>query len=213
VVNLSQGGKNLLHRSNAGVNSPSFTLEHLLVGEDAMSSDALIQLGMDLDHGSSTAQTEEKLSRRFVPSQDERKDFFCERDGVSYAGTHLIIDLVRAERLDDLEHIEQTLRRCVEVAGATLLHIHLHHFTPNGGVSGVAVLAESHISIHSWPEYGYAALDIFMCGQTNPRAAIDVLKEAFSPRKVVVKEQMRGKEMNRWNAGSKRRSTVASVSV
>jgi len=179
-----------------------------------MSSDALFQLGMDLDHGSSTAQTEEKLSRRFAPSRkEERKDFFCERDGIAYAGTHLIIDLVRAERLDDLEHIEHTLRRCVEVAGATLLHIHLHHFTPNGGVSGVAVLAESHISIHSWPEYGYAALAIFMCGQTNPRAAIDVLKEAFSPRKVVVKEQMRGKEMNRWNAGSKRRSTVASVSV
>ena len=176
-----------------------------------MSSDALFQLGMDLDHGSSTAQTEEKLS--LCASHEERKDFFCERDGVRYAGTHLIIDLVRAERLDDLEHIEHTLRRCVEVAGATLLHIHLHHFTPNGGVSGVAVLAESHISIHSWPEYGYAALDIFMCGQTNPRAAIDVLKEAFSPRKVVVKEQMRGKEMNRWNAGSKRRSTVASVSV
>ena len=177
-----------------------------------MSSDALFQLGMDLDHGSSTAQTEEKLSR--CPSEQEgRKDFFCERDGVRYAGTHLIIDLVRAKRLDDLEHIEQTLRRCVEVAGATLLHIHLHHFTPNGGVSGVAVLAESHISIHSWPEYGYAALDVFMCGHTNPRAAIDVLKEAFEPRKVVVKEQLRGKEMNRWNAGSKRRSTAASVSV
>ena len=106
----------------------------------------------------------------FSSREEERKDFFCERDGVAYAGTHLIIDLVRAERLDDLEHIEHTLRRCVEVAGATLLHIHLHHFTPNGGVSGVAVLAESHISIHSWPEYGYAALDIFMCGQTNPRA-------------------------------------------
>ena len=177
-----------------------------------MSSDALFQLGMDLDHGSSTAQTEEKLSR--CPSEQEgRKDFFCERDGVRYAGTHLIIDLVRAERLDDLEHIEQTLRRCVEVAGATLLHIHLHHFTPNGGVSGVAVLAESHISIHSWPEYGYAALDVFMCGQTDPRAAIDVLKEAFSPGRVVVKEHLRGKEMNRWNAGSKRRSTVASVSA
>ena len=53
-----------------------------------MSSDALFQLGMDLDHGSSTAQTEEKLSRRrFAPSRDkERKDFFCERDGVAYAG-------------------------------------------------------------------------------------------------------------------------------
>jgi S-adenosylmethionine decarboxylase len=182
-----------------------------------MSSDALFQLGMDLDHGSSTAQTEEKLSR-CASLPEERKDFFCERDGVRYAGTHLIIDLVRAERLDDLEHIEQTLRRCIEVAGATLLHIHLHHFTPNGGVSGVAVLAESHISIHSWPEYGYAALDVFMCGATNPRASIEVLKEAFSPGKVLVKEHLRGKEMNRWTArsktaGSKRRSTEASVSA
>src|SRR6516225_7340806 len=177
-----------------------------------MSSDALFQLGMDLDHGSSTAQTEEKLSR--CPSEQKgRKDFFCERNGVRYAGTHLIIDLFGARRLDDLAHIEATLRRCVEVAGATLLHIHLHHFTPNGGVSGVAVLAESHISIHSWPEFGYAALDVFMCGQTNPRRTIDVLKEAFSPRKVVVKEHLRGKEMNRWTGGSKRRYTAVSASV
>ena len=79
-----------------------------------MSDDALFQLGMDLDRGSSTAQTEEKLSRCRSSQEDERKDFFCERDGVRYAGTHLIIDLVRAERLDDLEHIEATLRRCVE---------------------------------------------------------------------------------------------------
>lgn len=178
-----------------------------------MSSDALFQLGMDLDHGSSTAQTEEKHSRCLAPEGERRKDFFCERDGVRYAGTHLIIDLVRAERLDDLEHIERTLRRCVEVAGATLLHIHLHRFTPNGGISGVAVLAESHISIHSWPEYGYAALDVFMCGRTNPRAAIDVLKEAFSPRKVVVKEQLRGKDMHRWIGGSKRRYIAASASA
>ena len=177
-----------------------------------MTGDALFQLGMDLDHGSSTAQTEEKHSRCLAPSKgDERKDFFCERDGVRYAGTHLIIDLVRAERLDDLDHIETTLRRCVEVAGATLLHIHLHRFTPNGGVSGVAVLAESHISIHSWPEYGYAALDVFMCGRTNPRRTIDVLKEAFTPKKVVVKEQLRGKEMHRWNGGSKRRYTAVSA--
>lgn len=177
-----------------------------------MTGDALFQLGMDLDHGSSTAQTEEKHSRCLAPAHgDERKDFFCERDGVRYAGTHLIIDLVRAERLDDLDHIETTLRRCVEVAGATLLHIHLHRFTPNGGVSGVAVLAESHISIHSWPEYGYAALDVFMCGRTNPRRTIDVLKEAFKPKKVIVKEHLRGKGMHRWNGGSKRRCTAVSV--
>src|SRR4026209_1878822 len=166
-----------------------------------MSCDALFQLGMDLDHGSSTAQTEEKLSR--CPSDQEgRKDFFCERDGVRYAGTHLIIDLVRAKRLDDLEHIEQTLRRCVEVAGATLLHIHLHHFTPNGGVSGVAVLAESHISIHSWPEAHYAALDIFMCGEAQPQKCIEILREAFSARDVVVKTHHRGSELQdlKWQA-------------
>ena len=148
-----------------------------------MSSDALFQLGMDLDHGSSTAQTEEKLSRRFAPPQEEqRKDFFCERDGVAYAGTHLIIDLVRAERLDDLEHIEHTLRRCVEVAGATLLHIHLHHFTPNGGVSGVAVLAESHISIHTWPEYSAASADVYTCGpSTNPGLACEWIVDQLRP--------------------------------
>src|SRR3990170_1955936 len=162
-----------------------------------MSSDALFQLGMDLDHGSSTAQTEEKLSR--CPSLDGegRKDFFCERDGVRYAGTHLIIDLVRAERLDDLEHIEHTLRRCVDVAGATLLHIHLHRFTPNGGVSGVAVLAESHISIHSWPEADYAALDVFMCGETKPHLCVNVLREAFSAHEVLVQEHKRGDKGSR----------------
>ena len=90
------------------------------------------------------------------------------RKGVRCAGVHLIIDLHGAERLDDLEHIETTLRRCVEASRATLLHIHLHHFQPNG-VSGVAVLAESHISIHTWPDANYAALDVFMCGSADPR--------------------------------------------
>ncbi len=179
-----------------------------------MSRDALFQLGMDLDHGSSTAQTEEHHSRRIDPETgEERKDFFCERDGVHYAGTHLLIDLIRAERLDDLEHIEATLRRCVTAAGATLLHIHLHRFTPNGGVSGVAVLAESHISIHSWPEHGYAALDVFMCGDTKPNATIGVMKEAFSPGQVAVKTELRGKEIQRWNGGSTKRSIPASASA
>ena len=222
AVILTHAPRNLLHVKNTGCkyrllfergSGPVFVWIYLLVGEDAMSSDALFQLGMDLDHGSSTAQTEEKLSRCTLSEGEGHKDFFCERDGVRYAGTHLIIDLVRAERLDDLDHIEQTLIRCVEAAGATLLHIHLHHFTPNGGVSGVAVLAESHISIHSWPEYGYAALDVFMCGDANPNATIDVLKGAFAPGKAVVKTQLRGKEIQRWNGGSKRRSTAASASA
>jgi len=120
------------------------------------------------------------------------KDYFCERNGLRFAGSHLIIDLWDAEGLDDLETVDRALRTCVEECDATLLHIHLHHFTPNGGVSGVAVLAESHISIHTWPERGYAALDVFMCGDAQPHRAIEVLKAAFKPGNVTVNEQMRG---------------------
>ena len=123
---------------------------------------------------------------------EERSDHFVVRNGVRCAGAHLIVDLYEAERLDDIDHIELTLRRCVEAASATLLHIHLHHFEPNGGVSGVAVLAESHISIHSWPEANYAAIDIFMCGNANPDACVPVLREAFAAKRIAVSELLRG---------------------
>ncbi len=121
------------------------------------------------------------------------EDHMMVRSGVRCAGAHIIVDVYGGERLDDLEHIEATLKTCVEVAGATLLHVHLHHFDENGGVSGVAVLAESHISIHSWPEHQYAALDIFMCGETRPEACIEVLREAFSPSNIAVSEFLRGR--------------------
>ena len=123
--------------------------------------------------------------------EDNRQDHFAVRNGVRCAGVHLIVDLHGAERLDDIEHIEATLRRCVEAARATLLHIHVHHFQPNG-VSGVAVLAESHISIHTWPDAGYAALDVFMCGSADPDACIPVLREAFAAKRVGVSELLRG---------------------
>jgi S-adenosylmethionine decarboxylase len=127
------------------------------------------------------------------PITHESADHFIVKNGVRCAGAHLIIDLYDAERLDDIDHIEATLRRCVDEAGATLLHIHLHHFEPNGGVSGVAVLAESHISIHSWPEVGYAALDVFMCGKASPDACVPVLREAFKPKQIAVSEHLRGR--------------------
>jgi S-adenosylmethionine decarboxylase len=73
-----------------------------------------------------------------------------------------------------------------------LLHIHLHKFSPNGGVSGVAVLSESHISVHTWPERGFAAFDVFMCGAAQPQKAIGVLEGAFKPKRVVVGEYKRG---------------------
>lgn len=167
-------------------------------------TNALFQLGIDLNEVSSNTQAEvlefpiaqsKEVKASPLTSSDERTDFFIERDGKRFAGTHLIIDLIGASRLDDLAHIEATLRRCVEVSKATLLHIHLHHFTPNGGVSGVAVLSESHISIHSWPEADYAALDVFMCGEAEPHNAIEVLRQAFTPSDIRVGEHLRGKDM------------------
>ncbi len=131
--------------------------------------------------------------RATEPTGASATEFFTTRSGVRCAGSHLIIDLYGAKRLDDLPFIESTLRRCVDVAGATLLHIHLHPFEPNGGVSGVAVLAESHISIHSWPEIGYAALDVFMCGKTEPRRCVEVLAEAFEPQRISIEELLRGR--------------------
>jgi len=129
-----------------------------------------------------------------APAAKPRSDHFVVRNGVQCAGVHLIVDLYGAQRLDDLDHIEATLRRCVDAAGATLLHIHLHHFEPSGGISGVAVLAESHISFHSWPEAHYAALDVFMCGQASPDNCVPVLREAFNPKRIAVSELLRGKD-------------------
>ncbi|MGB8276122.1 MAG: adenosylmethionine decarboxylase [Alphaproteobacteria bacterium] len=128
-----------------------------------------------------------------LPSNDVGpKDYFVERDGVKFAGTHLLLDLWQAENLNDLDVIERALREAIDACRATLLHLHLHHFSPNGGVSGVAVLAESHISIHTWPERGYAAIDIFMCGTCDPYQAVPVLRRYFVAGQVQLGEQKRG---------------------
>jgi len=79
----------------------------------------------------------------------------------------------------------------VNEAGATLLHIHLHKFEDGGGISGVAVLAEA--TFPSTPgEKGFAAFDVFMCGDAEPRKALEVFKRAFEPGRVVVGEHKRG---------------------
>jgi len=116
-----------------------------------------------------------------------------ERGGVRCMGVHMTVDLHGAHRLDELTLMEKTLRRCVDAAGATLLHIHLNRLEPNGGIAGVAVLAESHISVHSWPERNYAAFDIFMRGQARPERCIEVLLEAFNPRRAEIQELLRGR--------------------
>ncbi len=171
-------------------------------------NDTLFQLGMDLTR-SSTAHEEDIVPAR--EASGSRKDFFVERDGVRFAGSHLIVDLFGAKRLDDLKHVEATLKTCVAAAGATLLNMHLHHM-PNKGVTGVAVLAESHISIHSWPEAQYAALDIFMSGDADPYKCVEILREAFGAGEVVLKVHKRGEEMpeHAWRAAGQKIAAVRS---
>ena len=161
-----------------------------------MRQNALLRSDKGLEVPSTARKKDTKVAKVRVvkPVADEdRQDHFALRKGVRCAGVHLIVDLHDATGLNDIDLIEETLRQCVTAAGATLLHIHLHHFQP-GGVSGVAVLAESHISIHTWPEAGYAALDIFMCGKADPDDCIPVLREAFKAKRVDVDEILRGRD-------------------
>jgi S-adenosylmethionine decarboxylase len=151
---------------------------------------ALAQLGMVSDIPSENQSIDYSFP---VHGGEERTDYFVEKDGMKFAGTHLLVDLWGASNLDSPSLIDRALREGAVIAGATILHSHFHHFTPNGGVSGVVVLAESHISIHTWPERNFAAIDIFMCGSCDPHKAIPVLQAAFHPERVDVDEQRRGR--------------------
>lgn len=125
-------------------------------------------------------------------SETGQSDHFVERDGQRFAGHHLLVDLWQAQYLDDIAHVESALRRATEAAGAALLKIDLHRFTDTGGISGVAIIAESHISIHTWPERAYAAIDVFMCGDARPHDTIEVFRDAFRPERVELIEHRRG---------------------
>jgi S-adenosylmethionine decarboxylase len=135
-------------------------------------NDTLFQLGMDLTR-SSTTQKED------LGTPESRSN---EYDGAKFAGTHLIADLSGAKRLDDVSHIEKTLKRCVELAGATLLHSHVHRFGTNGGVSGVVVLKEGHVNIRTLPETGDVVCDVFFMGaEEQAELIIDGLIQGFRP--------------------------------
>ena len=96
-------------------------------------------------------------------------------------GTHVLLDLWGCSHLQDMARIEQAMREAAAVCGATVLEVKLHCFGVDAGITGVAILAESHISIHTWPETGYAAIDVFMCGACDPAKSIPVFVAAFAP--------------------------------
>ena len=99
------------------------------------------------------------------------------------SGLHLIADLACTRGLGDAGLIEAALREAAVAARVRVLGVNLHHFGAEMGVTGVALLAESHISIHTWPEEGLAAVDVFVCGaQADPDAALAVIARALGGR-------------------------------
>lgn len=110
------------------------------------------------------------------------------------SGVHLLADLhgVDPALLRDAGAIDALLRRAALAAGARILHGHFHTFGAGGGVTGVLLLAESHISIHTWPESGFAAADIFMCGAARPRLALELIEAALQPQSCETKTIARG---------------------
>ena len=166
-----------------------------------MNSANLFQLGIGLETGAHEEDNRSIVTGGVAANVNDpairdvfdetRDDHFIRRDGRVYAGTHLIIEVVDGHGLDDEARIGQAFRDCVAECGATLLHIHTHKFSPQG-VSGVAVLAESHIVVHPSPEIGYGGLDVFMCGDADPWRAVEVLSKAFGTEDVRVRELLRG---------------------
>ena len=108
-------------------------------------------------------------------------------------GKHCILELYECdtERLDDEAFLRTTITTAAKRAGATLLNLITHRFDPQG-VTGLALLAESHISIHTWPESGYAAIDVFTCGDhTMPEQACEVLRQELKAGRHALKSFLR----------------------
>jgi len=109
-------------------------------------------------------------------------------------GKHIILEVhgVDSNLLNNIEKIENIMTKAVRLCGATIIKPFFHQFSPHG-ISGVIVIAESHFSIHTWPEYGYAALDLFTCGdQIKPDDAVRYLKEEMNAGHIHMMEIKRG---------------------
>jgi S-adenosylmethionine decarboxylase len=109
-------------------------------------------------------------------------------------GTHLLLELkdCNSKTLGNLEFVQETLKNAALEAKATIVEVAFHEFSPFG-ISGMVVIAESHLAIHTWPEYGYAAVDVFTCGDLiDPRVAAKFLIEKFESKNPSIVEMKRG---------------------
>lgn len=108
-------------------------------------------------------------------------------------GRHLIAEFYDCDRqrLDDRAFVEAAITAAAEEVGATVLHVSAHRYAPQG-VTATVIIAESHLSIHTWPEHGYAAADIFTCGGLDPRPGFLLLQERLGAADARVQVLVRG---------------------
>lgn len=129
---------------------------------------------------------------RFLPKTNRT---WARRDGdLNALGKQLLLELRDCNRevLDDLSFLQNTLVSIAQEAGATVVGKHFHRFAPHG-VSGAVLIAESHLSLHTWPEHGYAAVDIFTCGNTvNSELAAELLIKRLGSKDASIVEIKRG---------------------
>lgn len=144
--------------------------------------------------GKEELSTHRRLGDRYVPPLPTSTGLLMAKGSGELPGRHLLMDMHDARALDDVRGIEAAFISAINAAGATLLHMHFHVFTPGGGVTGTASLAESHMSIHTWPEAGFAALDIFMCGVCDPRRSMQSILDLHRPRIIDVRYIVRGSD-------------------
>lgn len=108
-------------------------------------------------------------------------------------GDHYLVDYhgCDPEIIQAVEPTQEALLLAATRCGSTIIEYHFHQFSPHG-VSGIILIAESHISVHTWPERDFAAFDIFMCGDAKPEMSIPVLKQHFYPERMEITEHLRG---------------------
>ena len=114
------------------------------------------------------------------------------KNKTKYAGIHLIAEFWGGKVIENSREIERILIESAKRGGNTPLKVTIHKFSPQG-ITGVVLLAESHIALHSWPEIDYLAIDIFTCGEkAMPQKALECLKEKFQPKRVQIQKIKRG---------------------
>lgn len=114
-------------------------------------------------------------------------------EAVATTGTHIIVEAAGCSRetLTDPEKIEQIFMEAAKLANMTVKASHFFRFSPTG-VSGAVIVAESHISIHTWPEEGYAAIDVYTCGESDPERAVDYILRKIGAKHAHISEIKRG---------------------